>query len=78
MKIYTIIGAYTHGAPLATFSDYHEMIKFIRRHSFSEAMIYETILNDWNEFNTVKCISRDVYRDAYNGFEHYTDKNYEN
>jgi len=75
MKIYTVMSRY-EPVPLATFSDYHELIKYIRRQKFNEHKIYESVANSWNEIDEVRDFSASVYADAYNGFNHFTDKNY--
>lgn len=58
------------------FTDYDELIRFIRRHCISEQAIYKTRANSWNETEDAIDISQDVFADAYNDFDHYKDTNY--
>jgi hypothetical protein len=60
-----------------TFTDYHEMIMYIRKNSLGQHPIYETIANSWNESDSSKRIDNRAYTDSYNGFVHFKDKNYE-
>ena len=76
MKIYTVISKY-EPVPMATFGDYHELIKYIRRQKFDSHKIYQSNLDSWNEFDEVTEISDSVYNNAYNDFDHFTDRNYE-
>ena len=75
MKIYTVISIYKP-VPIATFTDYHELIVYVRRRKIDTNTIYQSIANDWNDTNDIKDISGEVYTNAYNGFEHYKDQNY--
>lgn len=77
MKNYIVMSIY-EPVPLATFVDYHELIKYIRRQKCSTNKIYQAIPDSWNEIDEVRDISESVYKNAYNGFYHYKDKNYEN
>lgn len=76
MKNYIVMNPY-EPVPLATFVDYHELIQYIRRQKFDKHKIYQAIANSWNEVDEVRDISESVYKNAYNGFYHYKDKNYE-
>ncbi len=75
MTIYTIMNLY-EAIPDATFSNYHDLIVYVRRHGRSGNQIFLYELDNWNDFDKIKDISDAVYRDAYNGFEHYKDKNF--
>ncbi len=77
MKNYIVMSMY-EPVPLATFVDYHELIKYIRRSKYDRNKIYQAIADSWNEVDEVRDISESVYKNAYNEFNHYTDKNYEN
>jgi len=43
--------------PLATFVDYHELIKYIRRSKYDRNKIYQAIADSWNEVDEVRDIS---------------------
>ena len=76
MTIYTLMSQY-EPVPRATFVDYHTLIMYVRKHCCDTHKIYQSLADSWNEFNDVTEISESVYANAYNGFEHYKDKNYE-
>jgi hypothetical protein len=69
--IYTIINQYGH--LVINYTDYHDVIVYIRKNSIDNALIYESILNSTENVD----ISYDVYQHAYNGFKHFNDRNYE-
>jgi hypothetical protein len=59
------------------FDDYDQLIVFIRRNCFTlddHRPVYSSIINDPDEYQD---ISSQVYSDAWNGFNHVKDTNYE-
>ena len=69
--IYTIINQYGH--LVINYTDYHDVIVYIRRNSIDNALIYESKLNSINNID----ISHNVYQHAYNEFKHFNDRNYD-
>jgi hypothetical protein len=76
MKIYTIMSN-NEPVPRATFVDYHGLVMYVRKNCCDTNKIYESESDSWNEFDEIRDISESVYANAYNGFTHYKDKNYE-
>jgi hypothetical protein len=72
---YVIVSKY--GIVSHLFEDYHEMIMMIRRRKIDGSKIYRCEVDSWNEFESPSDISKIVYSNAYNDFDHYRDKNYE-
>lgn len=58
------------------FTDYDELIRYVRRNKLSEIEIFSTRANSWNEMENSVNIAETVFADAYNGFDHYKDTNY--
>ena len=58
------------------FTDYDELIRFVRRNKLSGVYIYSTRANSWNEMEEETDITEQVWLDAYNDFDHYKDMNY--
>ena len=58
------------------FTDYDELIRFVRRNKLSGVYIYSTRANSWNEIEKETDITEQVWLDAYNDFDHYKDTNY--
>ena len=78
MNKYVFIVLSNYGTPQEprfVTDDYHELIVFVRRNSLDVNPIYVSIMGEW--YADSKDISKSVYANAYNGFEHYKDRNYE-
>lgn len=78
MKIYIILGhtGYAHSNEVRFVAlDYHKIVMYVRKHSLSENKIVSKENANW--YDAEEIISKSVYKHAYNGFSHYTDKNYD-
>lgn len=58
------------------FTDYDELIRYVRKNKLSEIEIFSTRANSWNETENSIDIAETVFADAYNGFDHWRDENY--
>lgn len=59
------------------FTDYDELIRYVRRHALNEHTIYKTRSNSWNETEEAIDITQDVCVDAFHSnFDHWRDENY--
>lgn len=58
------------------FTDYDELIRFVRKNKLSGVYIYSTRANSWNEMEKETDITEQVWLDAYNNFDHWRDENY--
>ena len=58
------------------FTDYDELIHYVRRNRLSGIEIFRTRANSWNEENESEDITEQVWLHAYNNFDHYKDTNY--
>lgn len=61
--------------PLFVTDEYEDLIVYIRRQKFDTNKIYAYITGNWN--CDARDISESVYANAYNGFDHYKDRNYD-
>lgn len=67
--------AHSKEVPIRVFDNYHELVCYIRKNSIDSFEIFRFETNDWMDSEIE--ISQSVYQDAWNGFVHYKDKNYE-
>jgi len=67
LNIYIVMSIY-EPVPLASFVNYYELIRFIRKQKFDSNKIYQLIADSYNEFDRVTDVSESVYEHAYNGF----------
>lgn len=65
---------YSNSIPIHVFDDYHELICYVRKGSVDGFRFFRLETNSWMDSDIE--ISDGVYKDAYNGFSHYKDRNY--
>jgi GGDEF domain-containing protein len=58
------------------FTDYDELIRYVRRNKLDDLVIFSTRANSWNEMQDSVNIIETVLADAYNDFDHFKDTNY--
>jgi len=72
----TAVNIYVVPGHQVAFTDYDELIRYVRRNKLSGIEIYSTRANSWNEEREPEDITEKVWLDAYNNFDHYKDTNY--
>ena len=58
------------------FTDYDELIRYVRKNKLDNVEIFSTKANSWNEIQDSVNIVETVLEDAYNDFDHFKDTNY--